>query len=257
MSGGPYCLSIPTILAIFVCSLSGVAWPQGFPGGHRDALGPHFEPAPGTRQTLGHPSYTTLDSVRHWNRVAIDASGLDHTPVAPGEARVFGEQFGPARASRAMAIVHIAVFEAVNAIAGGYRSYTGTLRAPKGSSMTAAIAQAAHDTLVALFPSQAVTFDTLLAEDLKSIPNGRGKKDGIDLGQRTARAILDLRDNDGSEHPEPRIDVDFFTDLEPGKWRQDPISENPLALGARLGGGQAFCHEGGQPVSSFNAAGAG
>jgi hypothetical protein len=221
------------MLGILVFGLSAIAWPQGFPGGHRDALGPHFEPAPGSRQTLGHPAHTTLDSVRYWNRVAIDASGLDHTPVAPGEARIFGEQFGPARASRAMAIIHIAIFEAVNAIAGGYRSYTGTLHAPKSSSMTAAIAQAAHDTLVALFPSQAVTFDTLLAEDLKSIPNGRGKKDGIDLGQRIARGILDLKNNDGSEHAEPRIDIDFFTDPEPGKWRQDPISQIPLALGAR------------------------
>ena len=233
MSGGPYCRSIPAILAIFVCAVSGVAWPQGFPGGHRDALGPHFEPAPGTRQTLGHPSDTTLDSVRYWNRVAIDASGLDHTPVAPGEARVFGEQLGPARSSRAMAIVHIAIFEAVNAIAGGYRSYTGALRAPKGTSMGAAIAQAAHDTLAALFPSQAAAFDALLAEDLKSIANGQGKDDGIDLGQRAARAILNLRENDGSEHAEPRIDVEFFTDPDAGKWRQDPISENPLALGAR------------------------
>src|SRR4051812_7093817 len=62
--------------------------------------------------------------VRHWNQVAIDASGRDHTPVAPGENRVFGEQYGPTRASRAMAIVHIAVFDAVNAIDGDYESYS-------------------------------------------------------------------------------------------------------------------------------------
>ena len=54
--------------------------------------------------------------LRHWNDVAIDASGLDHTPVAPGEARVFGEQLGPGRSSRAMAIVHIAMFDAINAL---------------------------------------------------------------------------------------------------------------------------------------------
>jgi hypothetical protein len=51
----------------------------------------------------------------HWNRIAIDTSGVNHTPVAPGEPRVFGEQLGPGRASRAMAIVHIAIFDAVNA----------------------------------------------------------------------------------------------------------------------------------------------
>ena len=46
-----------------------------------------------------------------------------------------------------MAIVHIAIFDAVNAIAGGYRSYGGLPLAPRGTSMRAAIAQAAHDTL--------------------------------------------------------------------------------------------------------------
>src|SRR5947209_11011323 len=94
------------------------------------------------------------EAVHRWNQAAIDATGLDHTPVAPGENRVFGEQFGPGRSSRAMAIVHIAVFEAVNAIAGRYESHTGLPRAPAGTSMKAAIAQAAHDTLVALFASQ-------------------------------------------------------------------------------------------------------
>jgi len=36
-----------------------------------------------------------LDSLHRWNLIAINASGLDHTPVAPGENRVFGEQLGP------------------------------------------------------------------------------------------------------------------------------------------------------------------
>src|SRR3954469_15738140 len=58
----------------------------------------------------------TRDRLLYWNRVAIDASGLDHTPVAAGEDRAFGEQLGPTRASRAMAIVHIAIFDAVNAL---------------------------------------------------------------------------------------------------------------------------------------------
>ena len=107
--------------------------------------------------------------MHHWNAIAIDASGLDHTPVAPGENRVFGEQLGPGRSSRAMAIVHIAMFDAVNAIVGGYQSYTGLAPARDGTSMKAAIAQAAHDTLVALFPSQRASFDEQLAEDLSRI----------------------------------------------------------------------------------------
>jgi len=170
--------------------------------------------------------------VHHWNQIAINASGLDHTPVQPGENRVFGEQFGPTRASRAMAIVHIAIFDAVNAIAGGYHGYTSLGAAPRGTSMKAAIAQAAHDTLAALFPSQTPSFDAQLAADLATVTNGKAKSDGIDLGKRAAAAILALRANDGSNRPEPNIGIDFVTSDAPGKWREDPISMKTVALGA-------------------------
>ena len=65
--------------------------------------------------------------------------------------------------------------------------------------------------------------------------DGDAKTYGIDLGHRAAAAILALRANDGSQHVEPRVGVDFITSNEPGKWRQDPISQIPLALGAYWG----------------------
>ena len=232
MTARDYCRVMTTTVVVFICSFGTSVWPQGFPRGHRDALGPRFKAAPGGRQ-MPRQQHAGVDSVHHWNEIAIDASGLDHTPVTPGEQRVFGEQYGPTRSSRAMAIVHIAIFDAVIAITGGYRSYTGISPAPKDTSLNAAIAQAAHDTLSALFPSQAPNFDTALDEDLKLVSNGRAKNQGIDLGHRAAAAILELRENDGSEHAEPRVGVDFITGDEPGQWRQDPISLIPLALGAR------------------------
>src|SRR5713101_1765148 len=166
---------VPT-LALLTLTLSIPAWAGGFPGGVHAALGPRYNAAPSGRVASQYPlrhEDGVRDRVRHWNEIAINASGLDHTPVAAGESRVFGEQFGPGRASRAMAIVHIAIFEAVNAIAGGYQSYTSLPLAPAGTSMDAAIAQAAHDTLVTLFPSQTESFDEQLAEDLSKISNGR------------------------------------------------------------------------------------
>jgi len=45
---------------------------------------------------------TQEDALHRWNRIAVDTSGLDHTPVRPSENRLFGEQIGPRRASRAM-----------------------------------------------------------------------------------------------------------------------------------------------------------
>lgn len=78
--------------------------------------------------------------MHYWNEVAYNASGLDHTSVAPGENRVFGEQLGHCRSSRALAIVQITVFDAVNAIKGGYRSYTGLRPVREETSMDATIA---------------------------------------------------------------------------------------------------------------------
>src|SRR5438046_1280177 len=125
-----------------------------------DFFGPRFTGAQTTRTALAPKN--ALDSIHRWNAIAVNASGLDHTPVAPGETRTFGEQLGPGRASRAMAIVHIAIFDAVNAALVKYQSYTGIQSAPHPFSSAAAVAQAAHDTLVALFPSQKASFDQAL-----------------------------------------------------------------------------------------------
>ena len=139
-----------------------------------------------------------------------------------------------------MAIVHIAIFDAVNAIAGGHESYMNLLRARPSASMRAAVAQAARDTLVALFPSQKAGFDKQLAEDLDEVADGRAKADGIAVGRDAAAAILTLRASDGSQHAEPRVGVDYFPKSEPGKWRRDPLSQISLALGARWGGVTPF-----------------
>ena len=201
--------------------------------GFNTVFGPLFHPAQNVPPLMGPRQ--GLDSLHRWNVIAINATGLDHTPVAPWENRVFGEQLGPGRSSRAMAIVHIAMFDALEAVVGGYTSYTGTQATPGPMSVDVAISQAAHDTLVALFPSQRATFDRYLAEDLALIRNAQQKANGIDLGQRTAEAILAMRFNDGSQIPEPRVGVNYFPSDQPGHWRQDPISLIPLALGAHWG----------------------
>jgi hypothetical protein len=142
-----------------------------------------------------------------------------------------------------MAIVHIAMADSVAALCGEFRSYTG-VEAPKGPvEVEIAIAQAAHDTLVALFPSQAATFDGFLNEDLLREHDQKKKLGGQDLGRRAAAAILALRANDGSEkiwsatapYHEPKVGIDYLTSNAAGHWRQDPISLIPLALGAHWG----------------------
>ena len=208
-----------------------------------DIWGPRYTAGQRPLRSERHPFRHGGNSVLrllHWNEVAIDASGLDHTPVAPGESRVFGEQLGPGRASRAMAIVHIAIFDAINAVTGEFERYTSLHRTREDTSIDSAMAQAAHDTLTALFPSQSTSFDQALAEDLNQIPGGRAKTNGTELGHRAAAAILALRSNDGSQQPEPRVGIEFITSDAPGKWRQDPISLHPLALGANWGAVMPF-----------------
>ena len=241
---------IAALAAILFLTLPSALQAGGFSGGIGDTFGPRFgaDPHQAPRVPIDprrrpRPAADSAGMIQHWNEISIDATGLDHTPVAPGESRVFGEQLGPARASRAMAIIHLAIFDAVNAIEGEYKSYTGVGHAPFGTSMKAAIAQAAHDTLVALFPSQTPSFADQLADDLSEIPNGRLKTNGVALGRRTAAAILAARANDGSQRPEPRVGIEFLTSNEPGKWRQDPISVIPLALGAYWGEVKPFALE--------------
>src|SRR2546425_5092493 len=133
--------SIGAIALVVTCVLlTAGAQAQGFRNGVQDALGPLYRENPYAQRTDRRPSRhdtTPRGMVRHWNEVAIDASGLDHTPVANGDARIFGEQLGPVRSSRAMAIVHIAIFDAVNAISGLSQSYTGIPAAARNTSMEA------------------------------------------------------------------------------------------------------------------------
>jgi hypothetical protein len=231
--------------AIFVVSLVAVTsgltaltWAQAQPDNFNRFWGSQYTyppPPQGIESARRQPPGAVSDRVHHWNRIAIDSAGLDHTPVLPDEIRVFGEQIGPGRSARAMAIVHIAIFDAVNSIARRYRGYTGIPDAPRGASMEAAIAQAAHDTLNAMYPSQAPHCDELLAEELAAIPDGEGKEDGIRAGRRAAAAILAKTVHDGATHAEPVLGVDFIASSRPGNWRQDPISQLPVALGANWG----------------------
>ena len=227
-------LTMTVVLLSF--GLSGTALAQTGFRQFNDAWGSRYRDGLGPQRQWRHFSRRpdAAERVRHWNQIAIDASGLDHTPLTPGESRVFGEQLGPTRASRAMAIVHIAMFDAVNSVTGRYRSYTG-IRCDRDASIDAAIAEAACETLEAVFPSQTPTFQQYLADDLNRLPNGHRKSDGVDLGHRAAAAILALRENDGSQRPEPRYGIDFIASNAPGKWRQDPVSQHPLALGAYWG----------------------
>lgn len=166
------------------------------------------------------------------NSIAIDTSGLDHTAVNPDEDRIFGHQLGPGRASRALAIVHIAMFEALNAILKRYESYLNYSTNINNASIEAAIIQAMYDTLTALFPSHQPRLLTIYNNLMLQITNSNSKNNGKVIGSDVAKLILDLRSNDNSNHVEQVVGVDYIPSDAPGEWRPDPISGINIALGS-------------------------
>jgi hypothetical protein len=127
----------------------------------------------------------------------------------------------------------VALFEALNAVGRRYRSYADPGTAEPRTSTEAAVAQAGHDTLAALYPSQAAELAAALDEDLARVRDHGARTLGVGLGRRAAAAMLALRSGDGSDHREPRIGVDYWPGSAPGEWRPDPVSASPIALGAR------------------------
>ncbi|MBP9838035.1 MAG: phosphatase PAP2 family protein [Proteobacteria bacterium] len=161
--------------------------------------------------------------VGHWNHVAVNASGFDHTVTGAKE------NAGPTKSSRAMAITHIAIHDAVQAIQQRYETYLPQEAAPADSSVEAAIAQAAYDALVALYPSQKTTFDSELERDLAGIVDGVAKENGIAAGHRSAKLILANRANDGADELSQSSPYKFSQSA--GKWRVDPVNPTQQPLG--------------------------
>ena len=183
----------------------------------------------------GHDHTATADPVLRWNAIEIDPSRLYHTSVQPGEQRTFGEELGPTRTSRAFAMIHIAIADSVATIDGSFATFFPEGTAPRGSSIEAAVAQAAHDTAAELYPSQRATFDAALAADLGAIPDGRAKVDGIAVGRAAAGTCLDARSGDGAELSAPGAPNDYVYGDAPGEWRADPLHPNATPLGPKWG----------------------
>jgi hypothetical protein len=104
--------------------------------------------------------------------------------------------------TRNQAMLHVAMFEAVNAIDRRYTPYKLNLSADRSTSREAAAASAAHDLLAALYPDQKADIDATLATSLSAIADGDAKSKGIELGSKAAAEIIALRANDGSSTPE-------------------------------------------------------
>jgi hypothetical protein len=172
-------------------------------------------------------------------------------PAGPGG--IFGtENYGnkfPGEAAVYMGIVHAAIYDAAVAIEGGYEPYAIALTAPPGTSSAAAIATAAHHTLVGcpdcghsgLQPALALTSDQQAILDgdyaayINAIPDGTAKTNGIAIGKQVAAAVVALRTNDGRDQNPTLADLNP-PPPGPGVWEPNPGNPPPPVLGLRLPG---------------------
>jgi hypothetical protein len=151
----------------------------------------------------------SADAAVQWNQIALQAIKTDAAM--------------PTFASRALAMESLAVFDAVSAV-DGTPGYLLNMTTPAGADANAAAAQAAHDVLAYLFPTQKATFDAALASALAAIPDGQGKTDGVALGQAVAAKIITLRANDGWD---ANVIDDGSTAV--GQWRPTAPAYMPAA----------------------------
>src|SRR5437899_1579165 len=128
---------------------------------------------------------TRADVVTDWNNAALDAIRAGKTP--------------PPIASRALAILHSSIYDAVNGITRTHEAYFVPSAVPASASREAAASAAAHKALVALFPSAASSFDSLHAAILATIADSPQKRSGVGWGESVADQVLTWRSSDGSD----------------------------------------------------------
>jgi len=156
-------------------------------------------------------SAVCADAVLDWNAYAAKA-----IVTVGGQA--------PPRALIRLAMVHLAIYDAVNAIEGApFEGYASVPAVNRPASEEAAAATAAHDVLVALFPAQAADLGALYAASLAALPDDIAKENGITVGQQAASAILIKRAGDGRD-----ATVIYTPGSGPGVWVPTP----PAFLGA-------------------------
>lgn len=170
------------------------------------------------------------DAILDWNAVMLRANANDHALPHP-------EEGGPVLTGRAFAIVSVAMYDAYNSVKHVGSPYLVSAPLTGRTDEDAAVAQAAHDTLLALFPSQKSMFDLSLKLSLAMVPNGPSEDRGRAAGKYVAEQILAARADDGSaEIMEPA----YVPSGLPGFHASDPLHPN-----------QGFYASGAMDVTTF------
>ena len=152
-------------------------------------------------------SAKAVNPVVQWNRNLLSV------------VRIPGVQPATVHATRSFAIMHAAIYDAVNAIDGTHEPYLIQLKGvPPSTSQEAATDSAAHEILVALYPTLKQKLDAAFQMSLLQIPEGDDKAMGIFVGQIVADQVLALRSNDGA-NAQP---IPYIFGTAPGDYQSTP-----------------------------------
>jgi len=159
------------------------------------------------KQKSSDSSPQSVNQVVQWNRVLLT---IVRTPNA---------QPATVHPTRSFAIMHAAIYDAVNAIDRTHKPYLVRLAGvPKHTSQEAAAAAAAHEVLVALYPKFQTTLDADLQQSLADIGSDHEVNEGLRVGQEVADRILALRSGDRSDAPP----VPYVFGTAPGDYQSTP-----------------------------------
>ena len=205
----------------------------------QDYLGPQYQASSEIQAPSRTPEPAAhfdnpADRLRHWNQVAVDASGLDHTPVQPGENRVFGHQLGPGRVQPG---------HGDRAHRDGRRGGLHPRRLPPLPAIPSGALRVARWTPPSprprttrwsrCSPPTRRGSSSCSRRPLRRSRQPPGKRRAASWPGTVAAAAI-LAGEPTTARPTPSRGWASTTSrgLEPGVWRQDPISLIPLALGA-------------------------
>jgi PAP2 superfamily protein len=153
-----------------------------------------------------------VNAVIEWNRTLLVI------------VRTAGAQPATIHSTRNFAILHAAIFDAVNNIEPKFSPYLVRLSdVPRSASKIAAADQAAHDVLVSLYPAFQASLDTELQQDLAQLPDNERKVQGVAVGQAVASQLLAARSADGANVTPPL----YVPGTQPGDYQLTPPNFAP------------------------------
>ena len=180
-----------------VLTLAGVGVAQADPAGPPSA---------------GPPMAPGADAAIVWNRELLTI------------VRTKGAQPATVHPTRSFALMHVAIYDAVEAIDRRYVLYGVKAGSTSPASPAAAADQAAHDVLVALYPSMTAQIDQQLTGALATVPDGPRKNAGVAVGADVAHKVLTLRAADGSSATPPTyMSTNAPGDYQPAAGQTQPV----------------------------------